>query len=641
MAGPPKNLHADDTTSPPRSWAFAGALFGLFVFALALRLGYLHELRGSVLLEVLVGDGLEYDRWARALLAGDASSPEVYYQAPLYPHLLAGVYAAFGESFVAVLWLQAVAGAAACVLLALAGGHFFSRRVGWIAGALLAVYPYAIFYVGLIQKTAFALLFLCALLWLLGSARAQPTALRLLGAGLALGGLIQLRENALVLVPVLALWPLLEWREVSLQQRVARAVLVVLGVGLVLGPVSWRNASHGGGGFLPTTFQLGTNLYSGNRQGSTGRYSPLREGGGFPGREQDDSWALAEAQAGERLTPAGVSDYWVAKTFEEIADAPAAWLGLMLHKSVLLWNAEEVLDIEAPEVYADESVILRSLVAGFHFGVLFPIALWGLCATVGDRRRLGLLYVILLATAASVVIFFVLGRLRFTLVPPLLLFAAAGLAALPPLRDAPPRRWALCVGSLLLGAIFANLPLSGGVRDARAHTYNDLAGALREAGRTEEALAYFDRSIARDPRFTWPLLNRAKLLRAEGRSAEALPLLQRALALAPDSGVVHLHLGSALGDAGRLAEAERHLRRAIALAPGTPGAEASLGVVLLKLGRSEEAIAPLRRAVERHPEDPGRRNNLALALARSGRAEEAKREFDEVRRLDPQRGDSR
>ncbi|MGH0030731.1 MAG: tetratricopeptide repeat protein [Myxococcota bacterium] len=608
----------------------------LFAFALALRAVYLLELSGSVLLDVLIGDGAEYDRWARALLADDGSAPEVFYQAPLYPYALAAVYR-LAPSHVAVMWGQALFGAGACVLLALAGRRWFDARTGWIAGVLLALYPFALFYTSLLQKTTLALFFLCAVLLLLAHARAGRGLAFPFAAGAALGALCLLRENALALVPVVPLCVAVGPAEPGhgSARRALRAAAVVAGVLLLLAPVAWRNAERGGGGLLPTTFQLGTNLHAGNFRGSAGRYVPPREGAGFPGREQDDAWQLAEAAAGRPLTPAEVSSHWTREALAEVRADPVAWLRLMAFKTLLLVNAEEVLDIEAHQVFADESRLLRGLAAVLHFGVLFPLAVWGVVATAGRWRRLWPLYAVFLTLAGSVVVFFVLGRLRLPLVPIAALFAAAGVAALPALREASARTRLACAACLAIGALACNWPLPGGVPSPRAATWNDLGVALRQQGRDDEALAWFERSLLRDPDYYRAHLNRGELLRARGEPAAGLASIRQAVALRPDSAVARLYLARALMDAGRTADALAAARRALALDPGHVGAESLVGLLLLREGRADEALPHLRRYVARRPDDPRGHNNLGAALLSSGREDEARAAFQAALRADP------
>jgi hypothetical protein len=61
-----------------------------------------------------------------------------------------------------------------------------------------------------------------------------------------------------------------------------------------------------------------------------------------------------------------------------------------------------------------------------HFGVLVPLACLGVVVTWHERRRLWVLYAMIAAYSASVLLFFVYARYRFALVPFLVLFASAG-----------------------------------------------------------------------------------------------------------------------------------------------------------------------------------------------------------------------
>lgn len=609
------------------------ASLALFAFALALRLGMLFELRDSHWLELPIGDGQGYDLWARAILAGGGGEPAVFFQAPLYPYLLAGVYAVAGPSPPVVLVAQAFLGAASCVLVAWAARGFFAARVGWMAGGLLAVYPYAIFYGALLQKSGPALFVFCGLLALVGASRDTPGRWRLFAWGLALGVLILLRENAALLLPVVAL---LAWTRAAPTRprgRLLAVALVCLGTAAALAPVSIRNAWHGGG-FVPTTYQMGANLYIGNHRGASGRYAPLRQGGASYAREGSDALEIAREAAGVELSPAEVSRHWTRRTLGEIREAPGAWLRLLATKALLVWNAEEVRDTESPEVYADESWIFSLLSQTFHFGVLLPLAVWGSFATWRERRSLWFPYATLFTLAVSVVVFYVVGRYRFPMVPLLIWLAAAGIEASPRLFALPMRRLAPGVCAVVLSALLANWDLSVPAIDPRAQAWNELGTALRRAGRAEEALAYFDRSIARDERFERPHLNKAETLRRRGETRAALWHTRRAVLLNPESADAFAYLAAVLRDLGAPGASDA-ARRALRLRPTHPGAGSLLGLQLLDEGRVPEAIGQLREVVRRQPANASYRNNLAVALARAGRLEQARVELREALRLDP------
>lgn len=84
--------------------------------------------------------------------AADWLGSTVFFQTPLYPYFLGALYTLAGRDLLVVRLIQLVLGSTSCVLLALAGRHFFGRTVGIVAGTLLAVYPTAVFYDGSIQK---------------------------------------------------------------------------------------------------------------------------------------------------------------------------------------------------------------------------------------------------------------------------------------------------------------------------------------------------------------------------------------------------------------------------------------------------------------------------------------------------------
>src|SRR5207249_5846018 len=154
-------------------WLAIGAL------ALGVRFFYLWEIHDAPPFTRLVGDGVVYDDWARALAAGNWLGEGVFYQAPLYPYFLGVLYATLGHHLLGVRLVQSMLGALACALLGAAGSRLFCPTVGLLSGALLAVYPTAFFSDGLIQKSSLDVFVVCLLLAVLARGirlAARPTA---------------------------------------------------------------------------------------------------------------------------------------------------------------------------------------------------------------------------------------------------------------------------------------------------------------------------------------------------------------------------------------------------------------------------------------------------------------------------------
>jgi tetratricopeptide (TPR) repeat protein len=669
------------------------AIFGV---ALAVRLAHVWQIRRAPFFTVLMGDSRSYDEWARRIAGGEWIGRDVFYQAPLYPYFLGVLYAMAGHHLLLVRLVQAVLGSLACVFLALAATRFFSPRVGLVAGLMLALYAPAIFFDGLIQKSTLDVFFVCLALLVIsmiggadprvGPGRTHgsaPTRLWL-WLGLAIGALTLTRENAIVFTVVIAAWaaqyslrPLRPLRPLRSSWR--PLALFLLGVAIVVMPVAIRN-SLVGGGFYVTTSQFGPNLFIGNNPRSDGSYQSLRYGRGAPEYERQDATELAERATGRTLTPAEVSSYWTERALDFITGRPGEWLRLMGRKVALLVNRTEMLDTESQESHAEWSLPLRLTSIVGHFGILVPLAVAGLIVSWPHRRRLGVgvLYAMLFAYAASVVLFYVFARYRYPLVPFLVLFAAPGLLFLISVGTDPrvgpgadTRARPYMIGAIAIVAIFANWPIlsadmnravsehnlgaalqgDGRYDEAIAHyrraiafrsdyapAYNNLASSLRSTGQLREAIATYEQALRLQPEYPEAHYNLANALLADGRRDNldrAVAHFQRALEWMAGSADVHNNLGIALMEKGQVAEAVTEFRQAIQVEPGSAKAHRNLGDALATMGKRAEGLDHLRRAAELEPTEASHHYDLGSALLEAGKLDESIAEFRTALGLDP------
>ena len=654
---------------------WAAAIFGV---ALAVRLLHAWLLSRSPYFDALMGDARGYDEWARRIAGGDWVGTEVFYQAPLYPYFLGVLYSLFGHSLMAVRLVQAVVGAGSAALLGLAGHRLFSRRVGQIAGIALALYAPAIFFDALLQKSVLDLFFIALALWLIARIVDQPN--RVLpesspegghddrrhapgapeGAheigndtgrrridwlllGLAMGAMSLTRENALVFIGVILVWAVVPAGRAgraggagrtALGTRLRAAAVFLIGLAVVLLPVAARNYAVGGGFYL-TTSQFGPNFYIGNNPQADGTYASLRFGRGAPEYERIDATELAEHALKRTLTPAEVSGYWTDRALTFITSEPGAWLTLMGRKVLLLVNATEMIDTEAQESHADWSWVLRGLGWVGHLGILAPLALVGLVVVWPERRRLWVLYVMLAAYAASVVIFYVFARYRLPLVPLLLLFAAAGVPQWTTwVTQADGRSTALLGTAVVAVAVFCNWPmLSTPLMMAISET--NLAGALQTEGKLNEAASHYQRAIELQPDYAPAFNNLGVLQRAAGQIDAAIATYTQALALKGDYPDAHYNLANALLAKGLANEAAEHFTIALKSIPDSAGAANNLGVALSSQNRTEDAVAAFRAAVAADPNSAVAHRNLADALSAAGQLEAALAEYQNALTLEP------
>ncbi len=149
--------------------------------------------------------------------------------------------------------------------------------------------------------------------------------------------------------------------------------------------------------------------------------------------------------------------------------------------------------------------------------------------------------------------------------------------------------------------------------------------ALMQLGRPEPALARacFERAIALNPRNAEAHHNLGILEAAAGRHHEALASFERALAFAPDQATAHHNRGLALASLGRPAEALASFDRALGLAPSAAPTHLLRGKVALELGRPAEALASFDRAYALAPQQFAAHLDRGVALTRLERHEES------------------
>jgi len=617
----------------------------IFGVALGVRLLHLWQIRPSPFFDVLFGDARAYDLWAQDIAGGDWIGSNVFYQAPLYPYFLGGIYAIFGHDLLAVRIIQAVIGSASCALLGLAGARFFGKRVGVIAGLALALWAPAIFFDGLLQKSVLDVFFVCLALWLIARLVYPPdgghhaagapvvsgsSRMHWLALGATMGALALTRENALIFVLVVLIWAVGSTTRVQHDgsARWFRTVVPFLaGLAIVLLPVVARNYAIDGGFYL-TTSQFGSNFYIGNNPQADGTYASIRFGRGAPEFEQHDAREVAESSVGRPLSPSEVSSYWTGRALGFITSEPVAWLRLTGRKILLLVNRTEMLDTESMESYAEWSAPLAIGRWLGHFGLLVPLAVLGLIVTWPDRQRLWILHALTISYALSVVMFYVFARYRYPLVPFLLLFASAPFDSQSPnfvgrLVAQGRRRWLLTASSLLVVTIAANWPLLSPTL-MQAITENNLGTALQEHRRYDEAIRHHERAIQLVPEYAPAYNNLGAALRAAGRVDEAVLRYRRALELRPDFPSASFNLANALLAQGQAGASVEQFRKALEISPQSVEAHNNLGIALAARGDAAAAIAAFRAALAIDDRSVHAHRNLGNLLIDTGaRAEGA------------------
>ena len=605
----------------------------IFVSALALRIVYLIQIESIPLFSFLAGDGRTYDEWAQRIAAGDWLGQGVFYQAPLYPYFLGVLEAVFGHNLWLIRFLQIMLGAFSCGLIYLVGQKLFSRQAGIAAGIILAFYAPAIFFDGLIEKSGLDLILLSLLLFLLICV-GDKIWHKWFAAGAVLALLGLSRENALILVPVVAAWLWLSLPNQTVLLRMRRLGLFFGGLCLVLVPVGLRNFAVGGE-FKLTTSQLGPNFYIGNNPSADGTYGSVRKQIGAPQLEGVDATRLAEKALGRTLTAGEVSSYWLGQALEYIKAQPVAWVRLLGLKWLLVWNRREIEDSDDFYIYQNWSWLLALLAWFSHLGTLVPLAAVGALGTLRQWRRLWPFYAMIFSLAASIAAFYVFGRYRYPLVPLLALFAGAGIVET--VRLCQLRAWWMLARALVLmiavGAVI-NWPLQK-VSGAGAGGYNNLSNAYYKQGNVDEAIKTALKAIAVQPESGVAHYNLGNLYAGQRKIELARHHFEEALRIYPNFADGYSNYGQLLAEGGDIAGGMGYFQKAIALDPRLSRAHLNLGVALAKLGSIDEAIGPLQQAARLSPDSPEASYYLGSIFAAQNRYAEAADYFYQALRIQP------
>jgi tetratricopeptide (TPR) repeat protein len=164
---------------------------------------------------------------------------------------------------------------------------------------------------------------------------------------------------------------------------------------------------------------------------------------------------------------------------------------------------------------------------------------------------------------------------------------------------------------------------------------DNLGGALIEAGRTDEAIAHFQRAAAIEPSDPMSRLNLAANEQRHGNIPQAISKLTGVIEATNDRrlrATAFTDLGYCYRQLGDRVHAERSFQTAVGLRPSAFRAWVGLGLLAQTSGDSAEAVKDYSRSLAVQPWDLSY-FLLARALQQSGRTEESQAALQQAKRL--------
>ncbi len=384
----------------------------LLIFLLALTLRFIHIYQmgfNNPAFDITIKgqDMKTFIDWAVSICKGDYLGRErgCFYHGPVYPYTLAIIFKVFGPGLVAAKYIQAVIGSLSCVLLYLIGEHLFNRKVGLVSAIFASLYGLFIFYEGVLLRATPVIFVYLLMFFCLCRVLKRPSKRGWFITGLALGLAALTRENILLFSPfvLVSIWvyPV----QGANRKRLLFSALLIAGLCIVIFPVTLRNYLIGGKLALISSGNAPSTFYLGNCYDSTGTFD-------YPpsfSKVSDDA-----KREGRKLN-------MLFETFKSMKRYPLLSLKLQLKKQRMFWSSFERPNNVNYYFQRRFSSLLRLPL--FNFGIIAPLALFGMGLLLRQWRRLSPLYFITLTYTASVTLFFVIARYRLPVVPFLILFA--------------------------------------------------------------------------------------------------------------------------------------------------------------------------------------------------------------------------
>ena len=606
----------------------------LILGGLLARVLYLGEVSALPFFSDPVGDSARYLERARAILAGDlVGDRPFFYGGIFYPYMVAINLRLFGANLYPICLAQAMAGCLLALVLhrftLAAAGPGISRetteKIALIAATICLFYgPFAFLESDLLMISWTLLLTMTAALLLLRARSVHtggPGAVaRAAASGLCLGLAASERPNLIALVPALVLWVVWFWPG---RNRLRAAAALTLGACLVVFSVAALNHAASGRWVMLTT-SSGINFYIGNHPGARGTFDePWSETDpDFTARHPDleeASVTMASRLARRELDPVQASDFWFARGFDYVSTHSGETAALLLRKMLLFWNAAELPN------HLNFSFMRASTrflwLMPLSFGLVAPLALYG--AVYPGARKLidpsacALLAILVLVPMVTVLPFFVADRYRAPVVPPLIVAAAFGAAAvLGRLSSAVTRRVAcLHLLCLILAGVAMAVPLT---RFDQSRDHWLLAQAYKKQGRLPEAVASYREALESSPdkAAAAQIHNNLGVALAQlGQTQEARWQYQQAMTLVPEASLAHRNLGllMMLDGPGASGEAASHLLVAEKADPEDLEVARALAALSLATGDHEGARQRALKVLAAVPDDPGARAVLSAA----------------------------
>jgi len=352
---------------------------------------------------------------------------------PLYPALVAGVYALCGlENFQAVRLLQALLSLLNVLVVYGLGKEVATRQTAlWLAG-LFCFYPSLLGFNNLLLTETLFTLLLCSFCYLMVLAYRREALGYLMAAGVILGLAALTRSILWMSSPLLAVFLLATWKA-SVPQRAVAVLAVVVPFAVTLAPWAVRN-SRLEKTFVAVDTMGGRNFMMGNYE-----HTPLYRSWNAIAISGEKSWIhvlLASHPGDEPMTQGKLDKLALKHGLLFARDHPWLTVERDLIKFFDFWGLDRELVAGAARGYfgtfSGLGLVLLALVLWGSYAACLFLGIFGLfLAPLADRRLHWFLFLVVAYICGLHTLVFGHSRYHLPVMPLVLVFAASAITARP------------------------------------------------------------------------------------------------------------------------------------------------------------------------------------------------------------------
>lgn len=173
------------------------------------------------------------------------------------------------------------------------------------------------------------------------------------------------------------------------------------------------------------------------------------------------------------------------------------------------------------------------------------------------------------------------------------------------------------------------------MKENNAFAHSNIAGALLEQNKVEEAMSHLQKAITLMPNDYNTLVRKARVYYVRGDHGSAVATLKRAIKTHPDYLRAYDDLYKILIANGKTEEALKEYENAVKANQGVPEFCISYGNVLASNGKFDEAIMQYENVLKENPYHFGSHFNIGLVLIAKGQYEKAEVHFRKTISINP------